>query len=194
MPKNHVLVLAAVAVLVAVSGWVAGQSQPTSARSAASASSPAASNAASRPVATLDDALILWMSQDKAGAAKTFLAVDWQHPTFAKGSMFAMKESQFAALPKFDRERLEPDIRRRMQELRELLTYLRDTGRTAAANGKPEEARKCFQQMAACGEFFLNDADSLATAKVLAKAFVRVASEEMAKLRPGQLAPGPADF
>jgi hypothetical protein len=144
---------------------------------------PGGDAVASPAGAGLDDALALWANGDQAAAAEVFLAIDWSHPAFAKDSIFRMKETEFVALPIAERQRVTSEILiPKVRAWGGLNRYVRDTARSAASSGKVSEARSSFQQMKACGEFFLANPDALALVRAVGKDLVGGAAGELDKL------------
>jgi len=132
-----------------------------------------------RVAAHLREVLAMWSRGDKDKATKEFLLINWQKPgEFSKESAFGLTEQEFIALPPNEQNKKSAEL----VELKGLCRSVLDAGRTAAARGDREQAKRHILAVQQCGRFLAQDAAMSAVVQLMGKALDQIASGELGKL------------
>ena len=133
-----------------------------------------------RDPAYLDEVLATWSSGKKEQAIEGFLRIDWQKKaTFPRDSLFGLTEKEHVALSA-------PEQTKRLDQilsLRALCRAVVDTGKSAAAAGKRDDAQRRVEAVARCGRSLAENPNVSVLLQKVGTAIERTASEEMGKLK-----------
>jgi hypothetical protein len=132
-----------------------------------------------RVAAHLQEVLAMWSRGDKDKATKEFLLINWQkRGEFSKESAFGLTEQEFIALPPNEQNKRSSEL----VELKGLCRSVLDAGRTAAAQGDREQAKRHILAVQQCGRLLARDAAMSAVVQSMGKALDHIASKELTEL------------
>jgi hypothetical protein len=134
--------------------------------------------------AVMEPLLYAWKQGDHASALRRFTETDWSaRPLFAPASVLSLSESQFAAIPAFDREARANEMLKQVGVLQQLVRAVLQAAAESADKKHSAQARRYFTSLKQCGQA-LDEGDALAIVKQIAQMMKKRADEGLAKLGP----------
>lgn len=132
----------------------------------------------------LAEAIALWSEGKKSIAMETFLRLDWQKEAhFPDTFNFALTKKEWVAILRSGSgEDRNAELVAETNAFGKLSRHIVEAGRSAAAAGEKERARRYFRALRDCGEFFADDLEALAIARAMGEAMARGSSKELKNL------------
>jgi hypothetical protein len=126
--------------------------------------------------------LSAWQKGEQSAAVRAFIGTEWStRPLFEPGSVLALTEQQYAALPAAKRASEEAEMLATTRALKEVATAVAQAGRDTLAKGDTAQARKHFDSLKECGTA-LAASDRLGLLQIHGKALLKRADTELAKV------------
>ena len=131
----------------------------------------------------MQSVLTAWQAGDKSTAVSRFLEADWSaRPLFTPGSAWSLSENQFKSLSEADGRAKSSELTAQVDQLKQLVAAVAQTGRDAAAQKDLPQAVKAFTSLKKCGEA-LDRPDSSSLVRSLGRSMQRIADGEPAALK-----------